>query len=533
MRAALEHITGALYVTDDDAALARAARSTVPEGTRPALIVRPSTRDEVVAIVCAVAAQGGTVYPVSGGRNWGYSDACAPEDGAVLVDLSRMSRIVEVNASLAYAVIEPGVTQGALAAHLRAHDVPLRMDATGAGPDASICGNVLERGIGYGAYGDRGAHVGALEVVLADGSVLETGVAAYGGARATHVRDAAIGPSLDGLFTQSGWGIVTRLTIWLQPEPRHTSYLFLELREPRSIGRLLAALRDLRLHGVLPGVVHVYNEMRLLGGVMRRPVMADDGTPLARDVAMEAGYGALTERLLARHRLPAWTGSAVITGASRAEVAAKRRAIKRRLSRLGVRTTVVSDSVVATGARLRAMLPSWRLFDPFRATWDRMMLGVRLLRGESSVQSLYGAGWRARTSDASGARDPIESGAGITWVAPLLPADAECANEVNEIARTVLHAHGFEHQVTFTLVTERAATAVVSICFDRADAIECARAAACHDALVRAFLDRGYVPYRGGHRAREMARAAAPVYWNALDRVRIAIDPDGVISRGR
>ncbi len=529
-------IVGRIHVSNDESALDDAARSTVPQSARPALVVRPADREQVVAVVRVVARHGGTVYPISGGRNWGYSDACAPGDGAVLLDLSRMSRILEVDTALAYAVIEPGVTQRQLGEFLRAHRLKLRIEATGAGPDATLAGNLLERGIGYGAYGDRGAQMCALEVVLADGSVVNTGVGAYPHAAAEHVRANAIGPALDGLFTQSGWGVVTRMTVWLEPEPACSAYLFLTLADPASIGKLVEALREARLSGSLAGVAHLYNDMRLLGAAIQRPAADADGSPIARLTALEVGYPELTRRLLEKHALPAWTGSAVINGGSRAEVAAKRRAIKRVLQRVGggIRFVFINDAVVRRGARLRAWLPEWRALTSLRATWDRLMLGVSMLRGEPAYETLRGAMWRAHHSAAPApARDPIEAGAGISWVAPLLPASADAVREVGAIACAVLHAHGFEYQVTFSLVSPRAVTAVVSICFDRANVAECARAEACHDALVRALLERGYPPYRGSHRARELAREAAPAFWAVADRVRAALDPSQAISRGR
>ncbi|MDQ6829974.1 MAG: FAD-binding protein [Gemmatimonadota bacterium] len=536
LRRALEMIVGRVHVSIDERALDDASRSTVPQSTRPALLVRPASRDEVVAVVRVVARHGGTVYPISGGRNWGYSDACAPADGAVLLDLSRMQNIIEVNAPLAYAVIEPGVTQRQLGDFLRDNTVRLRLEATGAGPDATLTGNMLERGIGYGAYGDRGAEMCALEVVLADGSVLNTGPGAYPGAAAEHVRGTAIGPELDGLFRQSGWGIVTRLTVWLEPEPVSSSYLFFTLEKPESIGMLVDALRTARLSGSLPGVVHLYNDMRLLGATMRRPATDDDGAPLARHAALEVAYPKLTRRLLAQHGLPAWTGSAVLNGSSRAEVAAKRRAIKRVLRRVdGLRAVFISDALVRRGAWLRARTPAWVSLAKLRATWDRLWLGVSMLRGEPIYETLRGAMWRTKGDVESSAapRDPIEARAGIAWVAPILPAASSAVHEVDDIARAVLHAHGFEYQVTFSLVSPRAVAAVISICFDRANTAECARAAACHDALVRALLERGYPPYRGSHRARELAREAAPAFWAVADRVRAALDPSQAISRGR
>ena len=73
------------------------------------------------------------------------------------------------------------------------------MDATGAGPDCSIIGNTLERGFGHTPYGDHFAHVCALEVVLADGSVLSTGLSCFDQATAAPVYRWGVGPVLDGM----------------------------------------------------------------------------------------------------------------------------------------------------------------------------------------------------------------------------------------------------------------------------------------------------------------------------------------------
>jgi len=79
-----------------------------------------------------------TSVPNIRGKNWGYGDACAPSNGQVIVDLRHMNRINIVDEKLAYAVIEPGVTQGQLFQFLQDNHPGLWMDATGAGPSASL-----------------------------------------------------------------------------------------------------------------------------------------------------------------------------------------------------------------------------------------------------------------------------------------------------------------------------------------------------------------------------------------------------------
>ncbi len=180
---ALASIVGDENVSADPIELSRMARTTLPDSTTPAGILWASCREQVQAVVGWAAAHDFPIYPISTGKNWGYGDLCAPVAGCLLLDLSRMNRILEVDVALAYAVVEPGVTQGQLAEHLEEQSLPLMVDATGAGPDASLIGNTLERGFGHTAYGDRSAHVACLEAVLPDGSLLTTGFGAYANSR--------------------------------------------------------------------------------------------------------------------------------------------------------------------------------------------------------------------------------------------------------------------------------------------------------------------------------------------------------------
>ena len=135
------------------------SRTTLPTRTIPAAVVQPSSTEEVQHVVRIAAEHGIKWHVISRGKNWGYGDACAPTDGQVIIELARLNRIREVNRELAYAVIESGVSQGQLYAYLRDNKLPLMMDVTGAGPDASIVGSILQRGFGHTPYGDRVEHL--------------------------------------------------------------------------------------------------------------------------------------------------------------------------------------------------------------------------------------------------------------------------------------------------------------------------------------------------------------------------------------
>jgi hypothetical protein len=115
----------------------------------------------------------------SSGKNWGYGSSVPVTTSSVLLDLGRLNQIVDFSEELAYVTVEPGVTQGQLHEFLQARKSNLWLDATGAGPDCSLIGNVMERGFGHTPYGDHFAQVCGFEVVLPTGDMAQTGFARF------------------------------------------------------------------------------------------------------------------------------------------------------------------------------------------------------------------------------------------------------------------------------------------------------------------------------------------------------------------
>ena len=101
------------------------------------------------------------------------------------------------------------------------------MDVTGAGLDSSIIGNTLDRGFGHTRYGDHALTTCGMEVVLGDGQVFQTGLGHYENAKANRAYRYGVGPTLDTLFTQSNFGIVTQMGIYLMPHPRPFATFFI------------------------------------------------------------------------------------------------------------------------------------------------------------------------------------------------------------------------------------------------------------------------------------------------------------------
>ncbi|MGW6819484.1 FAD-binding oxidoreductase [Streptomyces sp. NPDC055005] len=187
---------------------------------RLAGVSRPRTAEAVAELVRTAAASGTPLHPVSTGRNWGLGSANPVRDGATVLDLSRLDRIREIDIRRGYAVVEPGTTQGELSSRLAGTDRMLNL--TGASLHTSIIGNILERGIGL--HRPRAEDLAGLELVLADGERVRTGWWPSPDGAAV-IQPHGHGPSLNHLFTQAAWAVVTAAVVRLLPRPQSVRIL--------------------------------------------------------------------------------------------------------------------------------------------------------------------------------------------------------------------------------------------------------------------------------------------------------------------
>ncbi len=524
---ALRDVVGFEHVRNDAITLERYARSTAARRTHPAALVYPGSHAEVVALVKLAARFSIPVYPVSTGKNWGYGDACAVDHGQLVIELSRMNRIIKVDAELGYAVIEPGVTQQQLSDYLREHGVPLWMDCTGAGPDTSLMGNILERGFGHSPYGNRLQHVSGMQVVLAGGEVLHTGFGHYPQARSTHVFPYGVGPFLDGIFTQSNFGIVTQIGLWLMPQAACLNHFLCSVDKHDDLGALVDRLRPLRMDGTLRSILHIGNDLRVISG----------GQVFPRSAA--EGHSRLPEQLRGQLRARAGVGAWTISGAlygSEAQVAAARAALRAALKGSGAKPIFLTERKLRIGALLGRLLGSSKAGQTMRA---QVAMGEALFamnRGIPNGRFLAGAYWRRRgglPSDFPKRADPAADNCGMLWVSPILPMRGADVMALHAMVEPVFRRHGFDLFVTFSMINERALGGVITVAYDKDDIDEVERARRCYRECFELVMAAGYIPYRVGNQSMADLDPQGDVYWQTVARIKAALDPAGLIAPGR
>jgi glycolate oxidase len=216
MRAFLEDLLGVDAVLHDPKDLAPYREDfTEAEPATPSLVAFARTTEQVQAIVKRAREAGLPVTPRVAGTNIG--GLAIPSEGGLVLDLSRMDRVVEVNVEDMVAVLEPGVTQQGIKDYLRERDIPLTLGYSLGPPYSSVAVNALMGGLTNRSlkYGDQSSWISGLEVVLPDGSLARTGAWA--------LSDVPFGripfPDLTGLFVgfQATTGIVTKLAFQLWP----------------------------------------------------------------------------------------------------------------------------------------------------------------------------------------------------------------------------------------------------------------------------------------------------------------------------
>ncbi|MEV5429635.1 FAD-linked oxidase C-terminal domain-containing protein [Streptomyces sp. NPDC052701] len=199
-------------LTDPDvtASYAHDMASFCPAGT-PAVVVLPRTVEQVQHVMRTATALRVPVVPQ--GARTGLSGAANACDGCIVLSLTKMDRILEVNPVDRVAVVEPGVVNAALARAVGAHGLYYPPDPS-SWETCTIGGNIgtASGGLCCVKYGVTAEYVLGLDVVLADGRLMSTG---------RRTAKGVAGYDLTRLFvgSEGSLGIVVRAVLALRPKP--------------------------------------------------------------------------------------------------------------------------------------------------------------------------------------------------------------------------------------------------------------------------------------------------------------------------
>ena len=522
---------GAERVLAADAAQRRYNPSAIghDQGISAALLIEHRT--QITKVLDIARHHGVPLYPISTGNNWGYGSAHPVLPGCVILDLSGMNRILELDAELGLVTIEPGVTQGRLRQYLDERAPGFMVPTTGAGPNCSLIGNALERGYGITPHADHFGAVTALEAVLPDGRVYRSALTELGAEGIDRTFKWGLGPYADGLFAQGNIGVVTQMTIALAPRPERIEAFFFGIPDEQKLeAATLAVQRLLRELGTTVGSVNLMNARRVLA--MAAPYPADrigrDGI-LPDDVVRD---------LARRHQVRPWMGVGALYGNARVVKAARR--VVRKILHPAI------DRVVFMTPERSAFLGSVfhkapilsRIAERFGVADITGLLrtvdeALEVMVGRPSEVALRLAYWRSRNLPDTGMLNPARDGCGLIWYSPVVPMKPKPVRDYVAMVHQLCAEHGIEPLITLTSLGDRCFDSTVPLLFDRNDDAQTARARACFDALFTAGRSQGVMPYRLGVQVMERITNTHSPFWDLVRTIKAAVDPAHIIAPGR
>jgi len=252
----------------------------------PLAVVRPRSTAEVSAVL-EIASRHGTPVVPQGART-GLAGAANAVDGALVLSLTAMNRILEIDPVDRIAVVQPGVVNAELSRAVAAHGLAYPPDP-GSWESSTIGGNVATNAGGMCCvkYGVTGEYVLGLEVVLAGGEVLRTG---------RRTAKGVAGYDLTRLFvgSEGTLGVITEITLALRPAAEEALTLVAIFPTTAAAG---AAVTAIATAGATPSLLELLDQVHLRAIEAYRPMglrtdakalllaAADTGPRAAADIA--------------------------------------------------------------------------------------------------------------------------------------------------------------------------------------------------------------------------------------------------------
>lgn len=200
----------------------------------PAAVIRPSNTDEVSMIASLASETGARLVPRGAGT--GMTGGAVPIENTVVLSFESMNRIIDIDSKNMVAVVEPGVINEHLQEKLEEKNLFYPPDPASM-KFCTLGGNVAENAGGPRAvkYGVTRDYVLGLEVVLADGRVLNTGGMTYKGVVGYDLTRLMVG-------SEGTLGIVTKIFLKVLPMPEQTATLLCTFSRLDDAGEAIAGI---------------------------------------------------------------------------------------------------------------------------------------------------------------------------------------------------------------------------------------------------------------------------------------------------
>jgi len=487
----LRAIVGDEWVFADEASTISYRKSGIPDlrGEHiPSGAVAPASVEQVQAILAVANRYKLPLWPISTGKNMGYGMATPASSGQMILDLKRMNKILDFDAELGTILVEPGVTYQQIQDYIHEHDLPYWIDVPTVGPIVSMVGNTLERGVGYTPYGDHFFMQCGMEVVLADGTVLKTGMGSIENGNTWQAFKWGYGPYLDGIFTQSNFGVVTKLGMWMMPKPPAYKPFMVRSAEVEDIAAITNVTRPFRMNNLIPNAVMMMGALYQLSMFNRRADIWQEEGPIPTEVI---------KNLARQNELGMWNTFFALYGTEET-IAATEPIIRSAYESVG--------GEVLTDAELNG--------NPYFEHNKALMRGGLTLEEKGLVR------WWGKTG-------------GAVAFAPVAPAKGSETQGQTDLAIEVMNKWGFDYAPAY-VVGSRELHHIIFLMFDKGDDENSAKAEQCMNEMITRFGERGWAAYRSSVSTMDLvAQQYGDANREVNARIKQALDPNHIIAPGK
>ncbi|KAK1773264.1 hypothetical protein QBC45DRAFT_97592 [Copromyces sp. CBS 386.78] len=472
----------------------------------PSAAVCPSSTDQLSAILKIANEFTIPLWTFSRGKNLGYGGPAPRVNGSVALDLHRMNKIIEVNDQFHYAVVEPGVTFIDLYRYCVEHGKKVWPSTASLGW-GSVMGNTLDRGTGFGALFTHHQFIAGLEVMLASGEDLvrtgQWGITANDSPNAL-LSKFTYGPSIEGLFLQSNLGVVTKMSIWLQPQPQAFMSCSFSMPFFDDLEVMVDAFSEMRRNGTIPSCVWFTSLIETLCIAGRREDYWKGEGPIPdwrlEGLRLEMGY---------EH----WYARFGLYGPKRV-VEAQFEDIKEVLAKKAP-TGTISGSLYADEEGVNA--------DRVPVEHGSMFVGV------PQLWSLPLINWPIPKSKTDGKAAHVD-------YAPVIPSSGKLVMEWMKKSKPICEENGVELMADF-FMHERHVVLMNMFTWDQTDPVQRQNIKKLYYGLHKVAKERGYGMYRAHVNHMDLIAGLndfnGHAYNRFVEKIKDTLDPRGILSPGK
>lgn len=451
--------------------------------------ITPKNVEELKKDFLSLRSQYKNISVVSTGNNWGYGDSAPSVDDSLVIDLSACNEIISFDEYHGLITISPGVTYGQLANYLKKIGSKWITPVHGGGPDCSVVGNALERGYGLTPNADHFGAVQSLKAILNDGELYQGAFANIGQDKLDKLFRHGIGPYTDGLFSQSGVGIVYEMTIKLAYHPPFVEMFYFNLMDGSSLAEAVEAIklckRDL---GSNIAGINLINEERCLSMVFDYPLeKIKTGEPLSKAELKSAAD---------KFMISPWLVVGMMYG-EKELVTSTRKVVLKHFKNIKKRKIFFNTSNKKIYKFIAKILTRFGHVEK-AGMIHKLLDTYEILTGTPNNAALKLAYWKnpKRVLLNQSTLDPARDNCGLIWYSPLVEMTGENAVKYVQFIKEGSEKFGINSLITLTTIDDLCFDSTVPILFNRENEAETKRAYEYYQYLLKEGAVRGYFPYR-------------------------------------